>query len=291
MRKIEEARQERAAERRHEQDEQEETSLVREFASAGVIMAPEAGARQLTPEEALANAELIRSRARYAEAAAAALEARLPYITMESREKAAAAERMALVHERQVATIMGEDDYRFVYQFTNEVTKGTVEKAMIHLNWWHAMDQTADWEIHFDTPGGAMHAGFRFFDYLSLYRQTHKITTVVMGGAHSMGAILSQGGTVRRMGREASLMLHKAELAGWVEGKIDDVEIELAFIHAKHDRIIRIFVDRAQEAAKRQPSVCTEPVTAEFISERWKHANWYMDSDEALMRGLVDQVI
>jgi len=244
-------------------------------------------ARKLDAEAAaaLAEAQVSRAEAAISEEALREQKASADAAEAVAREQIAAAIKIALINERQIATLRGDDEYRKVYQFRGPVNIGTVEKAMIHLNTWDAEDKKSDWEIHLFTPGGDMYAGLRFLDYLSLFKRTHKITTVSMGASMSMGAVLLQGGTWRRMGKESTVLIHKGSMTGWIDDSFDDVVDQLKFIEKKHNRIANLFAERAAQSAAKKP------VTAAEIKRQWARKDWYLDSDECLARGIVDEVI
>jgi ATP-dependent Clp protease protease subunit len=245
---------------------------------------------EIDAEVAKTNAETAVHKARAAKFAAEArrAEAEAGAAEAKAREDTGYSIKQALIHERNIETIMGEDDYRRLYQFRGAVTVGSVEKALIHLNAWHAADPAADWEIHLFTPGGEMYAGMRFLDYLSIFKQTHKVTTVCMGAAYSMGSIILQGGTWRRMGKQSSLLIHKGGMSGWIDGDADKIDDKMEFIHRQQKRIAELFEERAALADK---ATATDPITAEYIESKWEGHDWYLTSDDCLRYGIVDEVL
>ncbi len=96
-----------------------------------------------------------------------------------------------------------------------------------------------------------------------------------MGMAASMGGILLQAGDKRVIGSESVLLVH--EISFGAGGKIGEVEDEVAFAKMLTQRVLKIFANRTK-------------MTARQIDAKWKRKDWWMDSDEALKLGFVDEI-
>lgn len=189
--------------------------------------------------------------------------------------------------ERRRRLADGYDDR--VYRFTSPVAESSVTACINQLNAWHREDPACSLEILFDSPGGSVVDGMHLFDHILELREAgHHITTRTRGMAASMAGILLQAGDVRMMGSQASLMIHEASFGA--SGKIGDVEDTVEWVKKVQERILTIFADRCAEAAEANPAVVTKPLSKTQLRNRWRRKNWWLDADEALRFGLVDEI-
>ncbi len=90
-----------------------------------------------------------------------------------------------------------------------------------------------------------------------------------------MAGILLQAGDVRTMGRESWLLIHQAAFSAL--GSTYEIEDRVEWVKRIQDRILDIFADRSK-------------LTKAQIRRRWHRKDWWIDSDEALKLGLVDEL-
>ena len=201
-----------------------------------------------------------------AAAAKADLEARKARLDVEKAER-----------ERREAD--ASDVHHHLYRFTGSVDAASVDKAITKLTEWHRLStDPADTpiEIVFFSPGGAIIPGFALFDHLRwLSAQGHRITTGCTGMAASMGGILMQAGDHRWMSGEAWYLIHRAAFGA--AGKTFDIEDEVEGVKRIEARIINIFTARSH-------------LTATKIKRNWDRKDWWIDSDQAMEHGLVDEI-
>ena len=170
--------------------------------------------------------------------------------------------------------------YHHVFVMSGEICGSTVSEAMSTLGVWSRLDGDTPKpiEIKFHSPGGGVLAGMALFDFIrELEQHGHHITTTVMGYAASMAGILIQAGTHRVMGRESYLLIH--EIAGIALGKVGEIEDTAEFMRKMQDRVIDIFLMRAEGKISR----------TNFI-KHWKRKDWWLSSQECLKWGFVDEV-
>ena len=110
---------------------------------------------------------------------------------------------------------------------------------------------------------------------LGLRREGHKVTTSALGLAASVAAVLIQAGDVRTMGRESYLMLHEASFRA--AGKASEMKDTLDWIEIWQERVLAMIADRSR-------------MTLAEARDRFARRTWYLDSDQALACGLVDEV-
>jgi len=168
------------------------------------------------------------------------------------------------------------DAENHVYRFSGSVDKSSVVKCRCKLTQWSRLSPQCDIEIVFASPGGGITAGFELFDYIQQLRAAgHKITTGSLGMAASMAGILLQSGDVRWIGEQSWILIHRAAFGAI--GKTFEIEDEVAWIKRIEERIINIFASRSN-------------LTSLKIKRNWDRKDWWINADEALEMGLVDEV-
>lgn len=201
-------------------------------------------------------------------------------------------EETAFLYDRSKAS----DRYHHVYRFNGGVDSSSVKACIDELTLWHRMDPECDIKLVINSPGGSVFAGLDLHDVLLELRQEgHFITTHTRGMAASMGGILLQAGSIRTMGREAQVLIH--EVSTMSMGKIGEIEDEVALVKKVQRRVLNIFAARSAEAFQNGTSEIA--LTAEQFDQGdkalgvrgWSRRDWWLDSDEALRFGVVDELV
>jgi ATP-dependent Clp endopeptidase proteolytic subunit ClpP len=170
-----------------------------------------------------------------------------------------------------------------VYHFNSGVNQSTADQCIGQLSRWHRVDTARgnpdrSYEIIFNSPGGGVTAGMALFDHIRYISSLgHKITTGSLGYAASMGAILLQAGDHRWMGKEAYLMIH--EISAGTGGKVGEMKDDVKFYEMVCARIVQLFVDRSGKK-----------ITPTQFKKNWERIDWWIESNEALKLGFVDEV-
>lgn len=168
------------------------------------------------------------------------------------------------------------DEENHLYRFSGSVGDASVRKCMIKLTEWSRLDPKCDMEIVFSSPGGSIIDGFELFDFIQELRSKgHKITTGSLGMAASMAGILLQAGDTRWIGHQSWLMIHRAAFGAI--GKTFEVEDEVKLVKRIEARILDVFVARSK-------------LTKQRIKRNWDRKDWWIDADECIVLGLVDEV-
>jgi ATP-dependent Clp protease protease subunit len=218
-------------------------------------------------------AEARKAAAEARKAAAEALEAEY-----DAESSALATRRIKEEDERRRAG----DLYHHRYTFTGQVNASSVQKCIEELTIWTRLAEEpaqCPIEIVFNSPGGEVISGMALFDFIrTLSDRGHHVTTTTLGYAASMGGILLQAGDTRKMGTEAYILIH--EISSAAMGKVGVLEDEVSICKKMCARVIRIFVDRSQGK-----------LTPARMKKNWTRKDWWIDSDEALKLGLVDEII
>jgi len=136
-------------------------------------------------------------------------------------------------------------------------------------------DAAKDISIYINTPGGSVYAGLAIYD--TMQHLKCDISTVCMGMAMSMGAVLLAGGASgKRYALPNSTILIHQPLGG-AEGQAADIEITAREIIRLRDAIYGILTKHTGQTAER---IKTD-------SDR----NFYMTATDALNYGIVDEIL
>jgi ATP-dependent Clp protease protease subunit len=229
----------------------------------------EANALKLLAEARLADAEAAKmaSESRKALAEAKQQEAHLVQRKLETAKK---------VEEDKAAR--AHDKYHRVYRFDGVVSGDSVKKCIVALTEWHRLDPTCPIEVIFSSPGGSIFDGMELYDFIrELVDRGHEVTTGGVGMAASMAGILVQAGSKRYLSQECWLLIHKASL--FASGSSDNIEDTVKFIRRVEKRIVNIFV--TQSGGK---------MTSQRIRKNWNRQDWWLNADECLEFGLIDEI-
>jgi len=225
-----------------------------------------------TPEEI--KAALAKTKAETIKAEAEARKVTAEAITAETEAEKAKLELTKLKAERK--KIKAGDSENHVYRFSGGVDKVSVAKCRCKLTQWSRLFPGCKIEIVFASPGGGITAGFELFDYIQQLRAAgHEVTTGSLGMAASMAGILLQAGDIRWIGQQSWILIHRAAFGAI--GKTFEIEDEVAWIKRIEERIINIFTSRSS-------------LTNLKIKRNWDRKDWWINADEALEMGLVDEV-
>jgi ATP-dependent Clp protease protease subunit len=178
---------------------------------------------------------------------------------------------------RREADSLAEAGRALVYTFYGSVDAESVQQCLAELGRWSRRDPGAPLTVLFNSPGGSVLDGLALFDYLrQLQAQGHHVTTVALGRAASMGAVLLQAGTERVMGENAFLLIH--EVSNTSAGKVSEMEDGVEFSRRLQKRLLAILARRSN-------------LTEVQIQRRWSRKEWWLDAEEALELGLVDRLL
>lgn len=138
-----------------------------------------------------------------------------------------------------------------------------------------AEDPDKDINIYINTPGGSISAGLAIYDTMQYIRPD--VSTICIGMAASMGAILLAGGAKgkRTALPNARIMIHQPW--GGVQGAASDIRIQAEEILRMKKRINEIL---AHHTGKPIEQIETD-------SDR----DYYMAPDEAKVYGLIDNIL
>jgi ATP-dependent Clp protease protease subunit len=164
-----------------------------------------------------------------------------------------------------------------VYTFYSGVDADSVQQCMAELGTWSRRDPGSEITVIFNSPGGSVLDGLALFDYLHQLRSIgHPVTTMALGRAASMGAVLLQAGSKRVIGRNAFLLIH--EVSHLSVGKVSEMEDGVGFTKRLQQRLLAILAERST-------------LTERELSRRWVRRDWWLDAEEAVALGLADELL
>ena len=178
--------------------------------------------------------------------------------------------------KREQARALALPDQTLIYPFFEEVSETAVREAINTLGHWSKMHPGADMEIQISTAGGTVLDGLALYDYILILRgRGHKVKTVALGCAASMGTVLLQAGDERVMGANAFIMMH--EVSYEAKGRLSE-QVDAAAVTAKlQSRVIEILCDRST-------------LTSKKIQGLWRRKDHWSTAAEALKLGLIDRI-
>ncbi len=132
-----------------------------------------------------------------------------------------------------------------------------------------------DISIYINSPGGSVTAGLSVYDTMQFIKPD--VSTICVGQAASMGAVLLAGGAKgkRYCLPHSRMMIHQP--LGGFQGQAADFEIHAREILAVRERLNRILAKHTGQTLKK----------LETDTDRDR----FMDADEAIKYGLVDSIL
>jgi ATP-dependent Clp protease protease subunit len=154
----------------------------------------------------------------------------------------------------------------------NDEVANLVVAQLIHLE---SEDPDKDVSVYINSPGGSVYSGLAIYDTMQFIKPD--VSTICVGMAMSMGALLLAGGTKgkRYALPNAKVLIHQA--LGSFEGQVADIEI-----HAREMIDMR---RRLDEILAKHTEQTVEKVHADTDRD------YFMSADEAKAYGIIDDVI
>jgi ATP-dependent Clp protease protease subunit len=130
--------------------------------------------------------------------------------------------------------------------------------------------------LYINSPGGSVTAGLAVYDTMQYIQAP--VTTIGMGQAASMGALLlAAGSDGRRLCLPNARILIHQPIMGGVSGQASDIDIQAQEILSLRQRINRILARHTGQDKER--------------IKKDTDRDYYMSAEEALDYGLVDEII
>jgi ATP-dependent Clp protease protease subunit len=160
----------------------------------------------------------------------------------------------------------------FLPTFIEDELANLVIAQMLFLE---AEDPDKDLFLYINSPGGSVTAGMAIYDTMQYVKPS--ISTICMGQAASMGALLLAAGTKGKRFAlpHARIMIHQP--LGGVQGQATDIDIQAKEILRVRDELNRIFVHHTGQSLEQ--------------IQRDTDRDFFMTPEQARGYGIVDEVI
>lgn len=156
-----------------------------------------------------------------------------------------------------------------------EIDDGVANAVIAQLLFLESQDKEKEITMYINSPGGSVTAGLAIYDTMQYIQP--KVSTVCIGMAASMGAVLlAAGAPGKRFALpNAEVMIH--QVLGGVKGQASDIKIHAERILAVRESLNQILAKHTGQDIK----------TVANDTER----DNFMTAKEALKYGLIDKVI
>ncbi len=157
----------------------------------------------------------------------------------------------------------------------SEIIDDVANSVVAQMLFLESEDPDKDINIYINSPGGSVTAGLAIYDTMQYIKP--QVSTICVGLAASMGAILLAGGAKgKRLALpNAEVMIHQP--LGGARGQASDIEIQAKNIIRTKERMNRILASHTGQ-------------DYETIARDTDRDN-YMTAEEALKYGLIDKII
>ena len=136
-------------------------------------------------------------------------------------------------------------------------------------------DPDADIQMYINSPGGQIYSGLAIYDTMKMV--PNKISTVAVGVTASFGTVLLAAGTKGKRYALPHATIHMHQPLGGAEGQASDIEIQAREILRLKARLMNILAESTGQKME--------------VIERDTDRNYYMDAQQAVDYGIVDQVL
>lgn len=151
----------------------------------------------------------------------------------------------------------------------------TANLVVAQLLFLESENPDKDIHLYINSPGGIVNAGLAIYDTVQFVKPD--VSTVCIGQAASMGALILAGGTKgkRYSLPHARMMIHQP--LGGFQGQASDIDIHAREILRVRERLNKILVKHTGQSTKK--------------IQQDTDRDYFMDAQEAVEFGLVDEVI
>lgn len=136
-------------------------------------------------------------------------------------------------------------------------------------------DPEREIQMYINSPGGVIYAGLAIYDTMQMI--SNKITTVAVGVTASFGTVLLAAGTKGQRFALPHATIHMHQPLGGAQGQATDIEIQAREILRLKARLNGILSHHTGKAL----------ADIEKVTDR----DFYLDADQAVEYGIVDEVL
>jgi len=156
-----------------------------------------------------------------------------------------------------------------------DINEHVASLVIAQLLWLAAEDPEKDIQFYINSPGGYVSAGLAIYDTMQYVQPD--VSTICMGQAASMGALLLAAGAKGKRFTlpHSRIMIHQP--AGGAQGQASDIEIHAREILTLRERLNHILAKHTGQ-----------PLTQ---IEKDTDRNFFMSAEDAVKYGIVDEVL
>jgi len=147
-----------------------------------------------------------------------------------------------------------------------------VVAQLLHLN--HE-DPEKEIYMYINSPGGQIYAGLAIYDTMQMI--SNPISTVAVGVTASFGTVLLTAGTKGRRYALPNATIHMHQPLGGAQGQATDIEIQAKQILRLKSLLLNIMAKHTGQPLE--------------VIERDSDRDYYLEAQQAVEYGLVDQVL
>lgn len=156
-----------------------------------------------------------------------------------------------------------------------QIDDGIANTVIAQLIFLESEDKDKDIKLYINSPGGSVSSGLAIYDTMQFIKPD--VSTICIGMAASMGAVLLAGGAKgKRMALpNADVMIH--QVLGGAEGQASDVKIRAEYMLKQKSRLNKLLAKHTGKSEKK-------------IEDDTDRDN-FMTAQEAVKYGLIDKII
>ena len=157
------------------------------------------------------------------------------------------------------------------------VTDDVANSIIAQLLFLESEDPEKGIDLYVNSPGGSVTAGLAIYDTMQYVRP--EVSTICLGQAASMGALLLSSGTKgkRYALPHSRILIHQPLMRGGFGGQATDIEIQAREIIRLKEKLQEILVKNTGQKSERV--------------EKDTDRDYYMSAIEAKEYGIIDHVI
>jgi ATP-dependent Clp protease protease subunit len=165
-------------------------------------------------------------------------------------------------------------DHNLIF-LTGEIDDELAENVIAQLLYLESLDNKDDIRVLINSPGGLVTSGFAIYDAMQCI--SCNISTICIGQAASMAAVLLAAGTVgkRLAFPDARMMIHQP--LGGAEGQASDVEIRAKEMGRVKRHLNQILVNHTGQSME--------------VIERDTDRDFFLSAEESVQYGLIDRIM
>jgi ATP-dependent Clp protease, protease subunit len=177
-------------------------------------------------------------------------------------------------YAKQLEKILIEQRKIFFWGAVEEKTAKDVVAKLLLLD---SLQPGEEIKLYINSPGGVVTDGMVIYDTMQMI--SSPVSTICMGMAASMGAILLSGGAKgkRYIYPSGEVMIHQPGLGGYIQGVSADLEIHAEQIRKTKEQSATILANNCGKTV--------EQIMKDFDRDHW------MNAESAIAYGIVDALV